>query len=89
MIAWLDAGAVHSLSLVASKFFRAPKGALWEETLAEFRKRGQRAACCHSHAKVVTLAFESGERLCIEGGANSCGNGVLPARLHESFRLIC
>jgi hypothetical protein len=75
MIAWLDAGAVRSLSLVASIFFRSHKGALWEETLAECRKRGQRAACCHTHAKVVTLAFASGERLAIEGSANLCGNG--------------
>jgi hypothetical protein len=84
MIEWLDAGAVRSLSLVASKFFRAHKGALWEETLSAFRTRGQRAACCDSHAKVVTLAFESGERLCIEGSANLCGNGSG----REQFALI-
>jgi len=75
MLGWLDAGAVSSLALVASLFFRAHQGSLWAETLTEFRERRQRAACCHSHAKVVTLAFASGERLSIEGSANLCGNG--------------
>ena len=44
-------------------------------TLDEFRSRKQRAACCHSHAKVVTLAFASGERLIVVGcrrAANHC-----------------
>ncbi len=75
MLALLDAEAVGSLSLVASIFFRSHKGDLWAETLAEFRKRKQRAACCHSHAKVVTLAFAVGGKLSIEGSANLCGNG--------------
>ncbi len=75
LLEWLDSGAVGSLALVASLFFRSHKGALWEETLAEFRKRKQRAACCHSHAKVVALEFASGERLCVEGSSNSCGSG--------------
>jgi hypothetical protein len=75
MVRWLDSGQVADLVLVASKFFSSHKGALWEETLKEFRARGQRAACCHSHAKVATLAFVSGERLSIEGSANLCGNG--------------
>ena len=75
MLRWLDSGAVGSLALVASIFFRSHKGDLWSETLAEFRRRRQRAACCHSHAKVVTLAFASGAKLSIEGSANLCGNG--------------
>jgi hypothetical protein len=75
LLRWLDTGAVGSLTLLASLFFRAHKGELWEETLREFRSRKQRAACCHSHAKVVALAFASGSRLCIEGSANLCGNG--------------
>jgi hypothetical protein len=84
MLAWLDSGAAGSLSLVASLFFRAHQGALWEETLEEFRQRKQRAACCPSHAKVVTLQFTSGERLSIEGSANLCGNGSS----REQFSLI-
>jgi hypothetical protein len=82
MLEWLDSGAVRVLSLVASIFFRSHKGALWAETLAEFRKRKQRAACCHSPAKVVTLAFASGERLSVEGSANLCGSG------REQFALV-
>jgi hypothetical protein len=75
MLRWLDAGQVASLTLLASIFFRSHNGDLWAETLAEFRQRKQRAACCHSHAKVVSLSFASGEKLAIEGSANLCGNG--------------
>jgi hypothetical protein len=75
MLGWIDTGAVGELQLVASIFFRSHNAELWEETLAEFRQRKQRAACCHSHAKVVALAFASGERFAIEGSANLCGNG--------------
>ena len=75
MLRWFDTGHVGGLTLLASIFFRAHNGELWQETLAEFRQRKQRAACCHSHAKVVSLSFASGERLAIEGSANLCGNG--------------
>jgi hypothetical protein len=84
LLGWLDSGAVGSLSLVASIFFRSHNGELWERTLEEFRSRKQRAACCQSHAKVCTLAFASGERLSIEGSANLCGNGSG----REQFALI-
>lgn len=75
LLGWLDAGRVRSLGLVASLFFRSHKGDLWERTLTEFRARGQQAACCHSHAKVVSMAFADGRSFCIEGSANLCGNG--------------
>jgi hypothetical protein len=75
MLGWLDGGAVGSLHLLASKFFRAHNGALWADTLDQLRRRGHRAACADSHAKVVTLAFRSGEQLSIEGSSNLCGNG--------------
>jgi len=84
MLSWLDSGAVRSLSLVASIFFRSHNGELWTDTLEDFRQRKQRAACCSSHAKVVALAFASGERLSIEGSANLCGNGSG----REQFALI-
>ncbi len=84
MLGWLDTGAVGELTLLASIFFRSHNGDLWETTLEEFRDRKQRAACCHSHAKVVSLAFASGERLCVEGSANLCGNGSA----REQFALI-
>src|SRR5947199_7523534 len=44
MLRWLDGGQVESLTLLASIFFRSHNGELWQETLAEFRQRGQRAA---------------------------------------------
>jgi hypothetical protein len=76
MLRWLDSDQVGSLTLLASIFFRSHNGELWQTTLTEFRRRGHRAACCHSHAKVVSLSFASGERLAIEGSANLCGNGA-------------
>jgi hypothetical protein len=84
MLSWLDSGQVAELTLLASIFFRSHNGALWAETLEEFRRRGQRAACCHSHAKVVSLFFASGDKLAIEGSANLCGNGSG----REQFALI-
>jgi len=75
MLSWLDSGAVGSLTLLASLFFRSHNGDLWEQTLQEFSARGQRAACAASHAKVCTLAFENGKRFVIEGSSNLCGNG--------------
>ena len=84
MLGWVDTGAVGELTLLASIFFRSHNGELWGRTLDEFRSRKQRAACCHSHAKVVTLALASGERYSIEGSANLCGNGSA----REQFALI-
>jgi hypothetical protein len=84
LLAWLDGGMVKSLSLVASKFFRSHNGSLWAETLQQFHQRGQRAACCDSHAKTVAMFFASGERLSIEGSQNLCGNGSA----REQFALI-
>lgn len=75
MLRWLDAGQVGTLVLLSSLFLRAHKRPLWEETLAEFRQRRQRAAAMHSHAKVAALVFASGQKLAIEGSANLCGNG--------------
>jgi hypothetical protein len=84
LLGWLDSGAVGELTLLASIFFRSHNGELWETTLEEFRARKQRAACAPSHAKVVALAFASGEHFVIEGSANLCGNGSA----REQFALI-
>jgi hypothetical protein len=84
ILRWLDAGAVLSFGLVASRFFQSHNGALWAQTLEELRRRGQRAACCHSHAKVVAMHFACGERFALEGSANLCGSGSA----REQFALI-
>jgi hypothetical protein len=75
MVRLLDSGAVRRLTLLCSAFFRDHNTELWEETLEEFRERGQRAAAARSHAKVVTFAFASGRRLTLEGSANLRSNG--------------
>jgi hypothetical protein len=75
MLLWIDTGATKQLTLLTSLYFRGFKGALWDETLREFAQRKQRAAACHSHAKVITLAFADGTRLSLEGSANLTGNG--------------
>jgi hypothetical protein len=86
----LDSGQVKTLTLLASNFFRSHNPELWSSTVEEFRARGQRAAAARSHCKVVTLAFQSGRRLSIEGSANTRANGNLEnlavtedAGLHE------
>jgi hypothetical protein len=84
MLGWIDQGAAGEVQLLASIFYRSHNGAAWDTTLSEFRKRGQRAACCASHAKVVALHFASGEKLSIEGSSNLCGNGSA----REQFALI-
>lgn len=75
MLAWLDRGKIGSLTLVASIFFRSHNGDLWSETVEEFRRRGQRAACVPSHCKVMALQFADGTRFAVEGSANLCSNG--------------
>jgi hypothetical protein len=84
ILQWLDTGRVRSLSLVTSIFFRSHKGSLFEETLTEFRERGQRCAAVHSHAKVVAMHFVSGATMAIEGSANLSANGSS----REQFALI-
>jgi hypothetical protein len=84
MLGWLDAGKIGSLTLVASIFFRSHNGDLWSETVEEFRRRGQRAACCPSHCKVMALAFADGTRFAVEGSANLCSNGSA----REQFAII-
>lgn len=81
LLGWLDSDTVGSLSLVASKFFRSHNGELWSETLEQLHKRGARAACTDSHAKVCSLYFASGERMCIEGSQNLAGNGSVREHL--------
>jgi hypothetical protein len=75
MLGLLDGGKVKTLTLLCSAFFRDHNGGLWDETLEEFRDRGQRTAAARSHAKVVTFAFVSGQRLTVEGSANLRSNG--------------
>ena len=84
MLQWLDTGAIAQLTLLASIFFRAHNGDLWTETVEEFRRRGQRAACCPSHCKVMTLHFTDGQRFAVEGSANLCSSGST----FEQFAII-
>ncbi len=84
MLGWLDSGAVGSLTLVASIFFRSHNGDLWSETLDELHRRGHRACCCPSHCKVMALDFADGTHLAVEGSANLCSNGSA----REQFTII-
>jgi hypothetical protein len=84
MLGWLDSRKVGSLTLLASIFFRSHNGVLWTETVEEFRARGQHAACCPSHCKVMALSFKDGTRFAIEGSANLCSNGSA----REQFAII-
>jgi hypothetical protein len=77
MVALLDSEAVKTLTLLCSAFFRDHNKELWEETLKDFRERGQWAAAARTHAKVVTVATAGGRRLTLEGSANLRTNSNL------------
>jgi hypothetical protein len=90
MLRLFDSGAVGKMTLLCSAFFRDHNKELWEETLAEFRDRGQRAAAARSHCKVVALACADGRKLVMEGSANLRTNSNLEqftlthdARVHD------
>ena len=83
MLAILDAPSPPRLTLLCSAFFRDHNKELWEETLSEFRDRGQRVAAARTHAKVITLDLVSGAKLALEGSANLRSNGN-----REQFLLV-
>lgn len=83
MLSILDGPDPPRLTLLCSAFFRDHNRELWEETVGEFRDRGQRVAAARSHAKVVTLECASGARLALEGSANLRSNSN-----REQFALI-
>jgi hypothetical protein len=69
--AWLDAGRVGSLTLLASSFFRENSRPEWLAAVNELRQaRGVRLAAARNHAKVITLDWKGGACLVAEGSAN-------------------
>jgi hypothetical protein len=83
MVGMMDAPDPPRLTLLCSAFFRDHNKELWEETLGEFRGRGQRCAAARTHAKVITLDLASGAKLALEGSANLRSNGN-----REQFALV-
>jgi hypothetical protein len=79
----LDDGKTATLTLLCSAFFRDHNKELWEETLEEFRARGQRAAAARTHAKVITMHLADGRKVALEGSANLRSNSN-----REQFALI-
>jgi hypothetical protein len=61
-------------TLICSKFFAKHDKDLYQETLQEFRKRGQLVAAPRSHCKIVCMEFENGETLVAESSANLRSN---------------
>ena len=70
VLSWIDAKKVTALDLLCSSFFREHNAELFRGFKADLHQRGGRLAACRNHAKVVTLAFASGERFALEGSAN-------------------
>jgi hypothetical protein len=83
MLGIMDAPNPPRLTLLCSAFFRDHNKELWEETLEEFRERGQRCAAARTHAKVITLDLASGVKLSLEGSANLRSNSN-----REQFALV-
>lgn len=70
MVDALDNGRAGKLTLLCSAFFRRHNRWLWEETRRELRARGQRCAAARTHCKVITLDYDGGACLTLEGSAN-------------------
>jgi hypothetical protein len=75
MLKLLDAGRVKGLTLLCSVFYARHYAEVFEQTVEEFRERGQRVAAARTHAKIVTFSFSSGRRLTLSGSANLRANG--------------
>jgi hypothetical protein len=83
LLAWLDAAKVTALDLLCSSFFRDHNGELFRAFRQDLHQRGGRLAAARNHAKVVCLAFQSGERFALEGSANLRTNSN-----QEQFALV-
>jgi hypothetical protein len=83
MLAWLDDRKVTGLDLLCSAFFRDHNGELFRAFKQDLHQRGGRLAASRNHAKVVTMAFETGDRFALEGSANLRTNSN-----QEQFALI-
>jgi hypothetical protein len=75
-----DIGQVKRLSLLGSTFHRNHFPGEWAEAEQALQSRGQHAAVYTNHSKVITLDFQAGPKLTIEGSANLRSNRSL-----ESF----
>jgi hypothetical protein len=73
----LDTGKVHHLSLICSSFFARHDRDLFEETLQQFRKRGQKLAAGRTHIKMILMQFADGTKLHLEGSPNLRTNSNL------------
>ncbi len=86
----LDRQRINRLNLCCCTFFKNLNKSLWNESVKEFRQRGQKIAAARVHAKVVTLAFADGTRFAMEGSSNLRHNDcweqlaiVADAALHD------
>jgi hypothetical protein len=72
LLTLIDAGKVGRAAVLCSEFFRDHNGAIYASLQAELGKRpgGHRLAAARSHAKVVCMEMEAGDRLVLEGSAN-------------------
>jgi hypothetical protein len=72
LLTLIDAGKVARATVLCSEFFRDHNTAIYAGLHAELGKRpgGHRLAAARSHAKVVCMEMEAGDRLDLEGSAN-------------------
>ena len=69
------AGAVQTVSLLASDFFAKHNKPIWNDAVREFQARNWPIAAPRSHCKVTCLEFTDGAKLVFEGSANCRSNG--------------
>lgn len=67
---WLKAGAVQSLTLLYSLFFKEHSPEIVQALGQALEGTEHRTAASRNHCKVVTFDFHSGRKLSLEGSAN-------------------
>lgn len=66
----VDAGAVRSVLLLVSDYFRSSDRTIFADIRRDLEARGQRVAIARSHAKLILLATTDGRHITIETSAN-------------------
>jgi hypothetical protein len=74
MKAWLQTGAVQRLTLLCPLFFVEHNPDLFQQ-VGQALRQPHRLAASRNHAKVICVAFATGNTLALEGSANLRSNG--------------
>ncbi len=76
LVELLDSGAVRSVAMLASVYFRDTSRREYGELAAKLAERGHRLAAVRTHAKIIAMRTTAEDHVVIESSANlrSCRN---------------